>query len=277
MRKVLVVANQTIAGRGVLEAIRRRHAEDPDLRVVVCVPRSHPSHGRVAYDEVVYDAAQIRVDLARRILQSEGISTIGEVGDPDAYTATMDAVLEHSPDEIVVSTLPGTLSGWQRRDLVERVEEASGLPVEHVVVDLDAEGIPFHVTLVVAARTASSSQLIGHLTDEARSRDKPEVFILVVPQEGTGITAGKAALGRLRQMRDALQGSDAYAAGMVGDPDPYTATMNALHFFRVDEVVISTLDATRSGWLRADLVERVRKATDKPVEHIVPDRVPATA
>lgn len=185
--------------------------------------------------------------------------------------------MEYEPDEIIVSTLPGTLSGWQRRDLVERVHDASGLPVEHVVVDLDAEGIPFHVTLVVAARTASSEQLINHLKAEVRERDKPELFILVVPKEGATATAGKAALGRLRQMRDALQSHGSFAAGMVGDPDPYTATMNALNYFRVDEIVISTLDATRSGWLRADLVERVRKSTDRPVEHIVPDRAPTAA
>jgi hypothetical protein len=44
--------------------------------------------------------------------------------------------------------------------------------------------------------------------------------------------------------------------------------MNALQFFRVDDIVISTLPATRSGWLRADLIERVRRATNKPVEHV---------
>ena len=45
-------------------------------------------------------------------------------------------------------------------------------------------------------------------------------------------------------------------AGMIGDPDPYTATMNALQFFRVDDIVISTLPETKSGWLRANLIER---------------------
>jgi len=277
MHKVLVIANQTIAGRPVLEAVRRRHEADPDTRVIICVPRSTPTHGAVAYDDVLYDAAQIRVDLARRVLLEEGIDAIGEVGDEDAYAATMDAVLEYEPDEIIISTLPGTLSGWQRRDLVERVEEASGLPVEHVEVDLDTEGVPFHVTLVVAARTSSSEQLIGFLKDESRQRDKPELYILVVPKEGSSRLDAKAALGRLRQMRDALQTGGSSAAGMVGDPDPYTATMNALNYFRVDEVVISTLDATRSGWLRADLVERVRKSTDKPVEHVVPDRAASAA
>jgi hypothetical protein len=45
--------------------------------------------------------------------------------------------------------------------------------------------------------------------------------------------------------------------------------MNALQFFRIDDIVISTLPETRSGWLRADLVERVRRSTNCPVEHVV--------
>jgi hypothetical protein len=39
--------------------------------------------------------------------------------------------------------------------------------------------------------------------------------------------------------------------------------MNALQFFRVDDIVISTLPATRSGWMRADLIERVRRAIEQ--------------
>jgi hypothetical protein len=57
---------------------------------------------------------------------------------------------------------------------------------------------------------------------------------------------------------------------MTGDPDPYTATMNALSFFgEIDEVIVSTYPATRSGWLRADLVGRVKKAAGVPVKHLV--------
>ena len=41
-------------------------------------------------------------------------------------------------------------AGWLRRDLIDRVRDASGLPVEHVIADPDTEGLPFHVTLAVA-------------------------------------------------------------------------------------------------------------------------------
>jgi hypothetical protein len=47
--------------------------------------------------------------------------------------------------------------------------------------------------------------------------------------------------------------------------------MNALQFHRVDEIVISTLPRMRSRWLRADLVRRVQKATNRPVTHVVVD------
>ena len=66
----------------------------------------------------------------------------------------------------------------------------------------------------------------------------------------------------------------AVAAGMVGDPDPFTAISNALQNFRVDDIVISTFAETKSGWLRSDLIERVRRASGKDVDHIVHDDVP---
>jgi hypothetical protein len=63
---------------------------------------------------------------------------------------------------------------------------------------------------------------------------------------------------------------------MIGDPDPYTAAINALELFRVDDVVISTLPDERSGWLRSNLIERVRNATSATVERVVVDPQPAT-
>ena len=77
------------------------------------------------------------------------------------------------------------------------------------------------------------------------------------------------AQARLAQVVDRARAGNLQAAGMTGDPDPYTATMNALELFDVDDVVISTYSETRSGWLRADLIARTRKSSQKPVKHIV--------
>ena len=43
---------------------------------------------------------------------------------------------------------------------------------------------------------------------------------------------------------------------------------DALQFYRVDEIVISTFPGEKSGWLRMDLVGRTRSTTSLPVEHI---------
>jgi hypothetical protein len=76
---------------------------------------------------------------------------------------------------------------------------------------------------------------------------------------------------------DRLRVRGLYAAGMIGDPDPFTAITNALQYFRVDDIVISTFPETKSGWLRTDLVERVRRSTGKPVEHVVHSEEPEPA
>jgi len=65
-------------------------------------------------------------------------------------------------------------------------------------------------------------------------------------------------------------------AGLVGDPDPYTSTMQGIQFFHIDDILISTLGGERSGWLRADLVERVRRALNCPVEHLVAEEATTT-
>ena len=278
MRTILVVANETLAGAKLLERAQEEAAKGP-VRVVLCVPRKNPSRGNVIYADTVYEAAQVRVDLARGVLRERGIDCIGEVGDPDPYSATMDAVAEYHPDHIIVSTFPESTSGWLRRHFVERITDAVKVPVEHIVTD-PQEGSPFDTTLVVANRTTNSDVLIAELKAmaEAEPSGRERLFVFVVPLEGGEGIAVKRAQARLAQVVDRARASNLQAAGMTGDPDPYTATMNALELFDVDDIVISTYSETRSGWLRADLIERARKSSQKPVKHITqPEDAQATA
>jgi len=265
LRKVLIVANQTVGGQKLLDLVREK-AKQGDTQFVLVVPMSKPPHGGVIYDEAVRHAAEVRVSLASQFLAQEGIELTGEVGDEDPFTAAMDGIAIHRPDEVIVSTLPRTASGWLRRDLVERVHEASGLPVEHVETDIDTEGVPYHVTLVLANRTLAESTLLDHL--KSKASDGEHLFIVVLPQEhGQGHAAREARIRLDRTLKE-FREAGLLCAGMIGNPDPYEAAMNALHFFRFDDVVISTLPATKSGWLRGDLVERVREDGHRPVEHV---------
>ena len=279
MKTILVVANETLGGKSLLDAVRSRAAEG-EVRFVICVPQNRPRSGLVVYDDAVFDAAQVRVDLALEFIRAEHIDAIGEVGDPDPYTATIDAVHAYRPSEIIVSTYPETRSGWLRRDLIDRVRDATGLPVEHVIADPDTEGLPFHVTLAVANRTASGDELLDALkakVDAEEQKERGRLFIVVIPLEGGDGQATRRARTRLKLVLDRLHQAGMYGAGMIGDPDPYTAIMNALQYFRVDDILISTFPETKSGWLRADLIERVRRTTNLPVEHVVQEDPSDTA
>jgi hypothetical protein len=263
---VLVLANETIGGKSLLDRVRERAGEGGTVHFHVVVPQSRPRHGNVIYDEVVRDSAQVRVDLALEFMADEGIQGTGEVGDGDPFNAAMDAIHAHDISEIIVSTLPATSSGWLRRDLIERLQEESGLPVEHIVVDLASEGLPFDVTLVVANLTVAAPELVERL--KALAAEGPRRFIAVVPQSSTQGYAVREARDRLKTLLRSLDQADVVAAGMIGDPDPYTATMNAVQYFHLSEIVISTLPEGSSKWVADKLVDRVRAATNLPVEHI---------
>jgi hypothetical protein len=266
MPNVLVLANETIGGGKLLDAVRERAGRGDDVRFHVVVPQTRPRHGNVIYDDVVRESAQVRVALALEFMGNEGITGSGEVGDGDPLNAVKDAVAAQGIDEIIVSTLPSESSGWLRRDLPERLREETGLPVEHVVVDLVREGLPFDVTLVVANQTVASPELTRRL--EALAEERPHRFIVVVPQPHTGGAAVTEARERLKRLLDSLRQAGIVAAGMIGDPDPYTAAMNAAQYFHISEIVISTLPAGSSQWMADKLVERIEAATNKPVEHI---------
>ena len=264
--RVLVVANRTVGGQKLLDAVRSR-AEQGDSEFHLVVPLARPRHGDVIYDHAQRDAAQLRVQLAHDVLKRMGIDITGEVGDEDPYTATLDAVPVFGPDEIIVSTLPETRSGWLRRDLVDRIRDETDLPVEHIVTDPESEGLAFKVTLVVAAKTSGGEKLISLLKSQVD--ENPErVFIVVVPQESGEGHAAHVARERLGRLCRSLRDSGIVVSGMIGDPDPYVAVMNALDQFTVSDVVISTLPGEKSGWLRSDLISRVESATSAKVHHV---------
>jgi hypothetical protein len=276
MTEILVVANETIGGRRMIDIALQKAKLYDSLNVRLVVPQNRPRHGSVIYLDSVRDAAQVRLDLAISFLQTEGIEAHGEVGDADPFAATMDAIADHKPDEIIISTLPASASGWLRRDLIDRVAEASGLPVQHVVTDIDAEGLPFDVSLVVANQTAGSDALLDHLKSLAAGAGD-HLFIVVVPQSSGAGQAARDAREHLQETLTRTREAGLVSAGLIADPDPFTATLNALQFFRVNRVVISTLPETKSGWLRADLIGRVRRYAACPVEHVVADVAPVTA
>jgi hypothetical protein len=264
MKRILVVANETVAGKPLIDAVKRR-ADGGEVEVHVISPQNQPRHGYVVYDEHVRDAAQNRLGMTLALLREAGIEADGEVMDPDPYSAVMDALGEQDYDEIIVSTHPETRSGWLRQGLVDRLQRAARRPVEHVVVDLDAERDDVKRTLVVANETVSSRPLLETL--KRKAGEEPRRFIVIAPQSGEN--GESDAHERLAHTLQELEQAGLPAVGQVVHPDPFTAIQNALQFYAPDDIVISTFPETRSGWLRSDLVGRVQASTGKPVEHVV--------
>jgi hypothetical protein len=109
--------------------------------------------------------------------------------------------------------------------------------------------------LVVAHRTAATPKLLEEV--RARARRSPCAFTLLVPRPywDPDTEQGAATLELAIPLLDKAAGS--HVEGIVGDSDPFVAVRQAVEGRRFDEIIISTLPARVSHWLRRDLPHRV--------------------
>ena len=268
MSHILVVANETVAGPSLIEALKRRAKGGADL-VTVLAPVSHPHESYVVYEDTRRAAAGRRLNRTLDALHEAGISAHGLVVDTSPVDTVRDALaqLEPPPDRIVVSTHPEEKSGWLRKHVVDRIREAAGdTPVEHVVVDLESEGGPKNV-LVVANETVIGEPLLARIRE--RAQRGPASFLMIAPQSDPTQADHPEAERRLRRALTILRADGIDAHGQVAHPDPFTAAVQAVQDERIDEIIVSTFAPSKSPWLRRDLIQRLHKATNLPVEHVV--------
>jgi hypothetical protein len=263
---VLVIANETAASPALLDAIRERAATDKDVHVTVIAPVSEPRHGYVVYQDTRRASAGRRLDKTLELLRTSGIPAQGFVVETSPVQAAKDALeqLEPAPTEIIVSTHPEARSGWMRRNVVRDIEKAAGgRSVRHIVAEpwaTEESNI-----LVVANETVVSKELLDRV--RARAASGPASFLIVAPQSDD--LEHPEAARRLRRALSELRSEGIDAHGQVVHPDPYTAAMDATTDERVDEIIVSTFPSARSGWLRRDLIERLKSDSGLPVEHVV--------
>jgi hypothetical protein len=266
VKRLLVAANETVAGRALIEAVEQRAAKG-SVRVTVLCPVNQPREGYVVYEDTRRAAAGRRLEKTLTLLRGAGVLAHGFVMDCGPVDAVRDELAQGAYDEIIVSTHPQDRSGWLRRNVVDQIRRAAGeIPVEHVVVDLQAEQSGEKNVLVVANETVLGRPLL----DEVRRRaaEGGASFLIVAPQ-GTSELSFEDAARRLRRAVAELREEGVDAHGQIAHPDPYTAVMQTVRDERVDEIIVSTYPRPRSGWLRRDLVERLRKDTGLRVKHVV--------
>jgi hypothetical protein len=264
---VLVIANETAASQTLLDAVRGEAGSGG--RITVIAPVTEPRHGYVVYDDTRRASAGRRLDKTLQLLRQSGLAAQGFVVETGPVQAVKDALAQLEPaiDEIVVSTHPPERSGWMRRDVVQDIERcAKDVPVKHVVVD-ESGGAGEKNVLVIANETVLGGALLDKVRERAQRGDAS--FLIVSPQSDPSEGAHPEAERRLKRAVAELRGAGIDAHGQVAHPDPFSAAMEAIREERVDEIIVSTFGPERSGWLRRDLVERLRAETGLPVEHVM--------
>jgi universal stress protein family protein len=138
-RRILVVANETVAGQRLREAILAAAEGYRAHVLVVCPALNSPLRHWTSDEDEARAAAQKRLDRSLTELGRLGIDARGEVGDADPVQAIEDALRTFGADEVIISTHPEGRSNWLERGVVTSARERFAVPITHVVVDLEAE------------------------------------------------------------------------------------------------------------------------------------------
>jgi hypothetical protein len=138
-RRILVIANETVAGDALREEITRRAEGFREDVLVVCPALNAPLRHWVSDEDGARAAAQERLQTSLARLSDAGVEARGEVGDGDPLQAIEDALRTFGADEVIISTHPEGRSHWLERGVVSGARERFAVPITHVVTELQAE------------------------------------------------------------------------------------------------------------------------------------------
>ena len=135
--------------------------------------------------------------------------------------------------------------------------------------------------LVVAHKTAATQPLLDAVRERAAARTghvhaaRPERRPRPAQGRRPRGPGTRARPGRDRRRRCPLlsEAAGSPVEGIVGDPDPVAAIQDAVNLRGFDEIIISTLPARLSRWLKLDLPSKV-SGTGLPVTTVTPADVP---
>ena len=138
-RRVLVVANRTLAGEELREALLKSAAGGAELHVVAPILPSRVHYIASDVDQELADARE-RLTAALSWARDQGLDADGKVGDPfTAFGAVEDELREFGADEVIISTLPPGRSNWLEAGILQRLRDELDVPITHVVVDQEIE------------------------------------------------------------------------------------------------------------------------------------------
>jgi hypothetical protein len=124
--------------------------------------------------------------------------------------------------------------------------------------------------LVVANRTAPSIGLEAAL--RARLESGPARFTLLLP-----VGQSPDATRTVRGIAASLCGAGLEVHGQAGESDPLHAVLEVWNPAEFDEIIVSTLPASTSRWMRSGLPRRIEQHTGALVRHVEVRETPAFA
>jgi hypothetical protein len=119
-----------------------------------------------------------------------------------------------------------------------------------------ANSAPTHV-LIVAHRTAATPLLLTAV--RARAEQSSCSFTLLVPRPYWDPDTEEAAATLELAIPLLEEAAGGHVDGIIGDTDPFLAVRQTVAMVDVDEIIVSTLPARVSHWLRRDLPHRVEQ------------------
>ena len=118
--------------------------------------------------------------------------------------------------------------------------------------------------LVVAHRTAATPALLDAVRE--RAARGPCTFTLLVPNQAHGLHRVIDAEDQDEDHAQAVlelalplleDAAGARVEGVIGDPEPLNAVQDAVNLRGFDEIIVSTLPAKVSRWLKLDLPSKL--------------------
>jgi hypothetical protein len=112
--------------------------------------------------------------------------------------------------------------------------------------------------LVLAYRTAATPTLVERVRE--RAGREPCSFTLLVPRPGRQADPEGDEVEHTLELALPLleEAAGGHVEGLVGDSEPYVAVRDLLKTRQFDEVIVSTLPARVSRWLRRDVPHQIR-------------------
>src|SRR5437868_14913914 len=108
--------------------------------------------------------------------------------------------------------------------------------------------------LVVAHRTAATPLLLNAV--RSRSARSACSFTLLVPRPYWDPDTEEAEMTLELAIPLLEEAAGGHVDGLIGDSDPYVGVREAVTNLSIDDILISTLPARVSKWLRRDLPRR---------------------